>query len=127
MRTLEHPRKQEIEQVRNAIQKVRPDIEEEIKWNAPSFRTSDTFATVNLRSLDTLQLILHFGAKVKRMPDTPFEIEAPEGMTKWLGSDRCLVTLGSGQAFESSLDELRHIVRSWTERLDEITRLNDTS
>jgi hypothetical protein len=38
------------------------------KWNAPSFRTTEFFATLNLRAkdgVDRVWLVLHLGAKVK--------------------------------------------------------------
>jgi hypothetical protein len=38
-------------------------IAEGIKWNAPSFYTSEYFATIQLRAKDGVQVILHLGAK----------------------------------------------------------------
>src|SRR5262249_33098972 len=52
LRELDHPLKKEIEAVRKIILCVSPAIREGIKWNAPSFRTSDFFATVFLRDKD---------------------------------------------------------------------------
>ena len=46
---LEHPLKPEIETIRQIILGVSPTIREGIKWNSPSFRTTDYFATLNLR------------------------------------------------------------------------------
>ena len=46
MRALKHPLKKEIEAVRRIILSVSPDIQKGIKWNAPSFRTTDYFATL---------------------------------------------------------------------------------
>lgn len=65
---LKHPLKPEIEAVRQILVDAAPGITEEIKWNAPGFRTTESFATVNLRSLDRLQLIFHLGAKGQGPP-----------------------------------------------------------
>src|SRR5690606_23532264 len=61
-----HPLRKEIEAVRRIMRGVSSAISEGVKWNAPSFRTEkEWFATVNLRSPETLQLIFHLGAKVR--------------------------------------------------------------
>ena len=66
LRDLEHPLKKEIEAVRRIVLGFTPAIGEGIKWNVPSFRTAtEYFATFNLRAKDSVQLILHLGAKVR--------------------------------------------------------------
>lgn len=52
LRKLDHPLKREIESVRQIVLGVSPEIREGIKWNSPSFRTKDYFATLNLRAKD---------------------------------------------------------------------------
>lgn len=112
MAALQHPLKAEIGAVRELIRGVSPKIGEEIKWNAPGFRTTESFATVNLRSRDSLQLILHLGAKV-RPGLKEFKLADPAGLVKWLGRDRCLVTVGAGAEFTGNRDALAAIVRQW--------------
>ena len=48
--SLEHPLKREILALRTLVLKVDSSIAEEIKWNAPSFRTTEHFATMHLRA-----------------------------------------------------------------------------
>ncbi len=109
---LDHPLKAEIVAVRDIILGVSADIGEGVKWNAPSFRTTAYFATVNLRSRDTLQLIFHLGAKVR--PDVAsMEIADPAGLMKWLAKDRCLVTLGAGKAFKANTPAFKTLVPDW--------------
>src|SRR5262245_61761709 len=60
---LRHPAKPEIEAVRALILGADPAIQEAVKWNAPSFRTTEFFATFNLRVKKGVQLVLHRGAK----------------------------------------------------------------
>ena len=60
--SLDHPFLREILALREIILGADPSIVEGIKWNAPSFRTSEYFATFHLRARDGVQLILHRGA-----------------------------------------------------------------
>ncbi|XXF80769.1 DUF1801 domain-containing protein [Myxococcaceae bacterium GXIMD 01537] len=113
LRELEHPLKQEIEAVRRIILDAAPEIREAIKWNAPSFRTTDFFATFNLRSKEGVQLVFHTGAKVKATAKTGLPIEDPAGLLKWLAKDRCLVTLGAGPEIEARRAAFEAIVREW--------------
>lgn len=86
---LAHPRKAEILEIRQLLLTAAPGVTEQIKWNAPSFRTTGDFATFQLRTTDSVQLILHFGAK-KRDAST-IEIADPTNLLEWLGADRATI------------------------------------
>ena len=108
----EHPLKSEIVAVRDIILSVDPQISEGVNWNAPSFRTTKYFATVHLRSRDTLQLVFHLGAKAR--PDVAsMEITDPADLMKWLAKDRCLVTLGAGKDFKARAALFEALVGEW--------------
>lgn len=113
LRELDHPLKRDIETVRQVILNVDPGISEAIKWNAPSFHTTDFFATVNLRSTEHVQLIFHTGAKVKATAATGIKIADPAGLLEWLAKDRCLVTLGVGKDITARRAAFEAIVREW--------------
>jgi hypothetical protein len=113
MRDLEHPLKPELEKVRRLILGASPTISEAVKWKAPSFRTTDFFATMHLRATDGVQLIMHTGAKAKATAQTGVPVEAPGGLLKWLAKDRCLVSLGRGKALEANLPAFEALVREW--------------
>lgn len=117
LRSLKHPLKKEIEAVRLIILGVSPAIGEGIKWNVPSFRTEEEwFATFNVRSKESVQLILHLGAKTR--PDLKaFKLTDPNGLMKWLGKDRALVTLGAGRDIPANRKALEAIVRAWIKQL----------
>ncbi len=113
LRELKHPLKTEIEAVRLIILGVSPAIGEGIKWNVPSFHTEkDWFATFNVRSKDSMQLIFHLGAK-KRPDLKAFKLADPNGLVKWLGKDRAMVTLGAGRDIPANRKALEAIVRAW--------------
>ena len=109
----EHPLAPEIETVRKLILGVHPSIQEAVKWNSPSFRTTDFFATVNLRSKDRVQLVFHTGAKVKGTAKTGLAIADPAGLCEWLAKDRCLVTLGVGKELAQRGRAFAALVREW--------------
>jgi len=113
LRELEHPLKKEIAAVRQMILGASPKIREGIKWNAPSFCTSEYFATVNLRSREMVQLIFHRGAKARNDLPQGMKLADPAGLIKWLGKDRCLVTLGAGKDLAVNRAAFEKIVREW--------------
>ncbi len=115
IKALDHPLKKEIVATRKLILGVDPFIREGVKWNAPSCRTTDYFATTHLRSTDALQLVFHRGAKAKAA--LKMEIPDPHDMVKWLAPDRCLVTVGAGKTFTQHRAALEDIVRAWIAQL----------
>lgn len=106
---LKHPQRKEIDAIRRAIRGADKSISEGVKWNAPSFRTHEWFATVNLRSKKELQVILHLGAKVRAGQKRP-EITDPSGLLKWLANDRAMATVLDTPADRKALAA---IVRQW--------------
>ena len=67
MVTLKHSHKPAIEALRRIIGGADRSIAEGIKWNAPSFRTAEYFATTHLRATNGVGIVLHLGAKVRAM------------------------------------------------------------
>lgn len=113
LRELDHPLKEAIVALRQIILGVSPAIREEIKWNAPSFRTTEHFATFNLRAKDRVRLILHLGAKVKDTAAKGIEISDPAGLLEWLAKDRCLVTFSDGEDVLAKRAALESVLRAW--------------
>jgi hypothetical protein len=108
---LDHPLLPEIRALRDLILGVDTTIREEIKWNSPSFHTSEHFATMRLNGKPPLQLILHLGAKKQSIPAGA--IEDPQGILKWLGPDRAVVNLPTPDAFTSTRESLATVIRQW--------------
>lgn len=116
MAKLKHPLKAEIEAARQTILAASPRIAEGIKWNAPSFCTTEYFATFHLRSTKEVQLVFHLGAKVRK--DLPaITLPDPKGLVKWLAKDRCLVTLGGAGSAAHHRTALTAIVREWIKQV----------
>ena len=117
MSTLDHPRKAEIQAIRSAILGADSAIAEGVKWNAPSFRTTDYFATTNLREKAGVGVILHLGAKVKAVGPAGVPIADPSGLLKWLAKDRAMIVfkdMGDVAAKQAAFQDL---VRQWIEHV----------
>ena len=115
MKTLEHPFKAEINKLRRAILAADPSVAEGIKWNSPSFRTSEYFATTNLRAKAGIGLILHLGAKVRELPGGGIKIDDPTALLKWLGKDRAMVEFATRKEIEQKTKALQAVLRQWIE------------
>lgn len=110
---LEHPFKSAIETLRKVILGIDPSVAEGIKWNAPSFRTTEYFATTNLRAKVGVGLILHLGAKVRELPDGAVAIDDPGKLLKWLGKDRAMVEFGGESELLEKKAALVAVLRQW--------------
>lgn len=115
--TLDHPHLAEIRALRAVILGADARIAEEVKWNAPSFRTTDHFATVHLRARDGVQLILHLGARSRPDAAVRAEVADPTAMLRWLAADRASVTFRDLEDVEARRDALAEVVRQWIRHL----------
>jgi len=111
MTTLDHPHKTAIETLRQLICAAHPSIAEGVKWNAPSFRTTEYFATTHLRTKDGVGVILHLGAKVHEVPT--FQVADPDGLIKWLARDRAMISFAGVEDVKAHASALQAIVRLW--------------
>ncbi|HEX5053251.1 MAG TPA: DUF1801 domain-containing protein [Planctomycetota bacterium] len=122
LRGLEHPLAKELAALRRLFLGASAQVCEGIKWNSPSFRVADWFATINVcgagrppRPADppSLRIVLHTGAKAKGAVSKAGRVADPEGLLQWLGNDRCLVTITSAKDLAAKRTALRRIVRAW--------------
>jgi len=113
MKRLSHPLKAEIEVIRKTIRGAAPGIREGVKWNAPSFRTTEYFATTNLREKAGVGVILHLGARVRALPAGGLAIEDPQKMLKWLGKDRAMVVFKDGKELAARKTAFAALIKEW--------------
>jgi len=111
MAKLEHPHKSAVVELRRIICAADPSIAEGVKWNAPSFRTTEYFATTHLRTKDGIGIVLHLGAKVRETP--AFQVDDPRGLLKWLAKDRALVNFAGVEDVKAHEAAIQAIVRQW--------------
>ena len=111
--SLDHAAKQEILVLRRIMLDADASIAEGIKWNAPSFCTSEYFATFNLRAKDGIQLILHFGAKKNDIATAGVAISDPAKLLKWLAKDRASVTFRDLADIAAKKSAFADLIRYW--------------
>lgn len=112
LRDATHPLKDAFAAVRKLILEVSPSIEEGIKWSAPSFKTTEWFATFFLREPEHVKIVFHLGAK-KQENGPKIQVGAPAGMVEWLAADRCMVTLAGAADVKRRGKALQAFVRAW--------------
>jgi hypothetical protein len=115
--SLEHPFKQEILALRQTILGADSRIAEGIKWNAPSFRTSEYFATFNLRAKEGVQVILHLGAKKRDTATTGIGVADPESLLEWLARDRASVRFRDLKDIDARRSAFAEVIRQWLEHV----------
>ncbi len=116
MAALKHPLKAEVETLRQAILGASTGVQEEIKWNAPSFFVEEHFATFNLRGKADILLVLHRGARVKK-DAPPMAIKDPLGLLTWLAPDRCTVRFTSAAEVRAGKAALQAVVKQWIKQM----------
>lgn len=110
---LSHPLKPELLALRKLILSISPAVTEEFKWNSPSFRTTDHFATINVAGKNQLRLILHTGATKKASAAAGLDIPDPRALLKWLARDRAMVTFDSPSDLRVKSAPLKAILVRW--------------
>ncbi|MEX1084639.1 MAG: DUF1801 domain-containing protein [Steroidobacteraceae bacterium] len=100
-----------MEALRMIIRGADASIAEGVKWNAPSFRTSEYFATTHLRAKNGVGLILHLGAKVRDIATVP--IKDPDGLLTWLAEDRAMLSFAGLEEVWTRASAFQRIVRQW--------------
>ncbi len=111
--SLNHPATREIQALRVLICDVSPSILEGVKWNAPSFRVDEYFATINLREKQGVGVVLHFGAKVRDVAAGPDSIVDPDKLLKWLTKDRAMVKFAGLDDIAARKEAFQAVLRQW--------------
>lgn len=115
--SLEHAHVDAVAALRTVILAADPRITEGIKWNAPSFRLADDFATMHLRTKQGIGLILHFGAKKNAISTTGVHIEEPLGQLEWLAKDRAIVSFRDAAEVAARKAAFTALIRAWIAHL----------
>lgn len=111
MATLEHPHRDAVQALREIVCGADARIAEGVKWNAPSFRTGEYFATTHLRAKTGIALILHLGAKVRDIPAVT--VDDPDHLLTWLAKDRAIVSFAGLADLQARAPALQALIRHW--------------
>ena len=113
MATLDHPHADAVQRLRALVLGVDPTVAEGVKWNAPSWRTTEYFASTQLRSKTGVGLVLHRGAKTRALPDGGLPIDDPQGLLRWPAPDRALLVFADRAAIEPQALAVQAVLRQW--------------
>jgi hypothetical protein len=115
---LDHRYKPLVAALREVVLSAHEEIEEGLKWNAPSFWRGEWFGTFHLRSKDGLMVVLHRGAKLKSGPEN-CEISDPDKLLRWLGDNRCTITFKDSDDVKRRLPALKMLIEQWSRKVAE--------
>lgn len=113
MAALDHPHADAVQRLRALVLGVDPTIAEGIKWNAPSWRTAEYFATTQLRAKRGIGLVLHLGARARSVPAGGLAIDDPDGLLVWRAPDRALLTFADRAELEARVEAVQAVLRQW--------------
>ena len=111
--TLDHPHADAIDALRALIRGVDSRVRESIKWNAPSFATSEHFATFHLRAKAGVQVVLHLGSTPRPDAWVRAGVHDPAGLLEWRGPDRAIVTFADRADVERRGAAFAAVLRQW--------------
>ena len=106
---LEHPFKEEVQQLRQIVLGANTSIEERIKWKSPSFHSGGTdLGAFELRPRDFVRLVLVFPHGL---------VDDPESIMLGDWSDRRELRFTGADDIEAKRRALENIVNAWVSRL----------
>ena len=85
-----------------------PDVNERIKWNAPSYRFTDYICTFHLHATQHVHLVFH----------NPAIASIPSPILEGDYVDRRMAYFKSMADVDANRAELEHVVRSLVEKMD---------
>ncbi len=101
-----------VDALRAIVIATAPDLIEEIKWNAPSFRDgADHKVTLGIERKGGVRVVLHRG--VAKKDATGFSFDDTARLAAWPAPDRGVVTLPDLGAIETRRAELRDLIARW--------------
>lgn len=113
---LEHPLKPAIEEVRSIILSAPVELDEHIKWNAPSFRhRGEDRVTFNFHGKGGFMLVFHCGAKVKENKAKEPLFQDTSGLLEWVAGDRATIKFADMSDVTAKKEKLAEIVAKWIE------------
>ncbi len=110
---LNHPLRDEIENLRHIIINAINGLTENIKWNGPNYCYEDNDRiTMKIQPPKQIQLIFHRGAKKQEQPKERI-IQTDSNLLSWKENDRAIVTFKNMSEIKNGKADLTSIVNEW--------------
>jgi hypothetical protein len=110
---LNHPFRNEIEQLRLTILDAGIGLSEDIKWNGPNYSANgEDRITMKIQPPKLIQIIFHRGAKVKEQPAEKL-ITDESKLLAWRENDRAIATFKNKAEVESRKPDLVKAIKDW--------------
>jgi len=112
---LDDEKRLQVETLRKRILETEPQLEERIKWNAPSYALNgDDRITFNLMTKQgAVKLVLHMGTSRKENKKGDPVMEDESGLIEWSSDIRGIVTFADIGDIRSKTIQLRTILEKW--------------
>ena len=115
MDSLSQDKKTQVEALRSIIKHADADLEEHIKWNAPSYTLDGedriTFNLVNKQGL--VKVILHMGATRKEDKKAGPVMADDSGLIEWSSDIRGMLTFQDIQDVASKQEAISRTIKQW--------------
>ncbi len=112
---LDADKRQQVEALRSLILSTQPNLQEHIKWNAPSYVLDGedriTFNVINKQRV--VKLVFHMGATRKENKNGTPILHDQSGLIEWSSDIRGMITFGSLKDVHISKAALKQIIASW--------------
>ncbi|MBX3595263.1 DUF1801 domain-containing protein [Sphingomonas sp.] len=101
-----------VDALRAIVRAAAPELVEEIKWNAPSFRDgADHRVTLGLERTGGVRMVLHRGVGAKRLDGWSFD--DPDRLASWPAPDRGVIQVADAGAIAARRGQLVALVARW--------------
>ena len=112
---LSEDKRLQVDTIRDLILSTEPQLEEHIKWNAPSYVLDGedriTFNLMNKQGV--VKLVLHMGATRKEDKKGIPIMQDDSGLIEWSSDIRGMVTVTSIEDITSNTISLKKIIKDW--------------
>lgn len=110
--TLAPESRQTVEALRAVVTGAAPELVEEIKWNAPSFRDGAVHkVTLGIERKGGVRIVLHRGVAKQDLAGWSFD--DPDRLATWAAPDRGVMRFSTEAEVEAHRDSLEQLIVRW--------------
>jgi hypothetical protein len=122
MASLTGEEKKIAERLRKLVHEAAPELEEDFKWNAPSYRLGDMHCmTLGRVKNGGVRIVLHLDSKAR--PTAGFKFDDPDAVARWPAPDRGVAAFATEGELVESRTELRSLIARWVDAARAVSAL----